>query len=469
MDRRRCWCVCLLLVLLPGWAIPARAEQVRPPNVVIIFTDDQGYGDLSCYGSAIATPNIDRMAREGTRFTSFYVAQAVCTASRAALLTGCYPNRIGLMGALGPNVRIGIHPQELTIAEMLKSRGYATAIYGKWHLGHHEQFLPTNHGFDEYYGLPYSNDMWPKHPTSKAYPDLPLIEGTKTIELNPDQRKLTTAYTDRAVSFIERNRETPFFLYLAHSMPHVPLFVSDRHAGKSGQELFGDVITEIDWSVGRVLDTIRKNGLDDRTLVIFTCDNGPWLAYGDHAGSAGNLREGKGTTFEGGVRVPFIARWPGKISAGTVCSEMAATIDVLPTLAKLTGEALPNERIIDGRDIWPLISAQPGAKTPHEAFYFYWGRDLQAVRSGKWKLHFPHAYRHVDVPGADGMPGKQSEQRIDLALFDLESDVRETTDVSAQHPEIVKRLEQLAAQARQDLGDGRMRGVGGREPGRVMD
>ena len=457
--------VCVLLVLL-AFVQATRAQDVRPPNVIIVFTDDQGYGDVGCYGSKIATPNLDRMAKEGVRFTSFYVAQAVCTASRAALMTGCYPNRVGLLGALGPNAKIGINPRETTMAEMFKSRGYATAIYGKWHLGRQEQFLPTNHGFDEYYGLPYSNDMWPRHPTNpKAYPELPLIEGTKVVEENPDQRKLTTSYTERAVSFIERNRERPFFLYLAHSMPHVPLFVSERHAGKSGRGLFGDVITEIDWSVGRVLETLKKNGLDERTLVIFTCDNGPWLPYGDHCGSAGKLREGKGTTFEGGVRVPFIARWPGRIRSGATCEEMAGTIDLLPTLAKLVGAELDRERVIDGKDIWALMSGEPGARTPHDAYYFYWGRELQAVRSGKWKLHFPHAYRHLVSPGAEGKPGKEVQERIGLALFDLENDVGETTDVAAAHPEVVKQLEALAALARWDLGDTNVTGKGVRSPG----
>jgi arylsulfatase A-like enzyme len=455
---------CLVLLLANVRAV--QAQPTRSPNVVIVFTDDQGYGDVGCFGSKIATPNLDRMAKEGIRFTSFYVAQAVCTASRAALLTGCYPNRIGLMGALGPNAKVGINSRETTMGEMFKSRGYATAAVGKWHLGHHEMFLPANHGFDEYYGLPYSNDMWPRHPANpKAYPDLPLIEGTKVIELDPDQRKLTTSYTDRAVSFIERNRERPFFLYLAHSMPHVPLFVSERHAGKSGHGLFGDVITEIDWSVGQVLETLRKHDLDEQTLVIFTCDNGPWLPYGNHCGSTAGLREGKGTTFEGGVRVPFIARWPGRIPAGAACTEMAATIDLLPTLARLVGAELAEDRPIDGKDIYPLLTAQPGATTPHEAYYFYWGRDLQAVRSGKWKLHFPHAYPHVESPGADGKPGKVVPRKIELSLFDLESDVAETTNVAADHPEVVKLLQQLAERARRDLGDGKLEGTGVRPAG----
>ena len=304
----------LYLALIP---VLCQAAE-RPPNVVIVFADDLGYGDVGCFGNTvIRTPNIDRIAAEGVKFTDFYVAQAVCSASRTALLTGCYPNRVGILGALGPASKQGIHDRETTIAEMLKAKGYATAIFGKWHLGHHPQFLPTKHGFDEYFGLPYSNDMWPQHPTAK-FPALPLIDREKTIEENPDQSKLTTWYTERGVKFIEANKEKPFFLYMPHSMPHVPLFVSDKHKGKSKAGLFGDVIEELDWSVGEILATLKKHDLEKNTLVIFTSDNGPWLSYGNHAGTAGPLREGKGTTFDGGVRVPCVARLPGKIPAGPI-------------------------------------------------------------------------------------------------------------------------------------------------------
>src|SRR5262249_54406319 len=290
-------------LLAPGTQAAGTAPKAeRPPNVVLIFTDDQGYADVGCYGArGFATPHLDRMAREGVRFTDFYVAQAVCSASRAALLTGCYPNRIGILGALGPASKHGIAAGAKTIADVLKARGYATAIYGKWHLGHHQPFLPTRHGFDDYFGLPYSNDMWPRHPTAK-FPDLPLFEGEKVVAHNPDQTKLTTWYTERAVKFIEKNRERPFFLYVAHNMPHVPLHVSDKFKGKSKRGLYGDVIMEIDWSVGQVLAALQKHGLDEKTLVIFTSDNGPWLSYGNHAGSARPLREGKTTTFDGGLR-----------------------------------------------------------------------------------------------------------------------------------------------------------------------
>ena len=332
----------------------------RPPNIVIVFSDDQGYGDVGCFGAqGFATPNLDRLARDGRRFTNFHVAQPVCSASRTALLTGCYPNRIGIHGALGPKDVVGIADGETTLAQLLKRQGYATGMAGKWHLGHHPSFLPVHHGFDEYLGLPYSNDMWPFHPEAKpgSYPPLPLIEGDRTINPNVtanEQAQLTGLYTERAVSFINRHKEHPFFFYLAHSMPHVPLHVGEGFRGKSKQGLYGDVIQEIDASVGNVLEALEANGLEKDTLVIFTTDNGPWLSYGDHAGTAGPLREGKGTCWEGGVRVPCIMRWPGKIPAGTESNAMLMTIDLLPTIARLVGAQLP-EHAIDGLDVWPLL------------------------------------------------------------------------------------------------------------------
>jgi arylsulfatase A-like enzyme len=461
----------------------ASSAADRPPNVVLILADDLGYGDLSCYGATgWKTPNLDKLAADGVRFTDFYVAQAVCSASRTALLTGCYPNRVGILGALGPQSQHGIHDDETTIAEVLKTRGYATAIFGKWHLGHHPKFLPVRHGFDEYFGLPYSNDMWPYHPgvahlplaeRLKRWPYLPLIEGDKVINANvtaEDQKQLTTWYTERAIQFIEQHQTQPFFCYVPHAMPHVPLFVSDKQSGKSQQGLYGDVIQEIDWSVGQITATLERLGLSNNTLVIFTSDNGPWLTYGNHAGSSGGLREGKGTSFEGGVREPCIMRWPGKIPAGSVCREPAMTIDLLPTLAKLAGAELP-KLPIDGLDIWPLISGEANAKSPHAAFYFYWGQHLQAVRSGKWKLHFPHDYISTtpENVGGDGRPGKPANQKIDLALFDLEADRAETTNLADQHPDIVARLTALADKARADLGDsaGKKHGMGVRKAGQL--
>jgi arylsulfatase A-like enzyme len=429
----------------------------RPPNVILIFADDLGYADIGPFSTGSPrpqTPNLDRMAAEGIRLTNFYVAQAVCSASRMALLTGSYPNRVGVRGALNHTARIGINPDEATIAEILESRGYATAIYGKWHLGHLKPFLPLHHGFDEYLGLPYSNDMWPRHPQQKDfYPDLPLIEGDEVVKLDPDQSQLTTWYTERAVSFIERNRTRPFFLYLPHSMPHVPIFVSETFKGRTAGGLYGDVIAEIDWSVGQILDAVKRTQIDDNTLVIFTSDNGPWLSYGNHAGSSGPFREGKATAFEGGVRVPFVARWPGRIPAGTTGHQPAMTIDLLPMLARLGGAEAPAGRIIDGRDIWPLLANQQGARSPHDALYFYWGAELHAVRSDNWKLHVPHPYQSLERAGKDGTPGTYVTRTLELSLFDLDKDPGETTSVAGRHPEVVRKLLEYAERARDDLGD----------------
>jgi len=435
-------------------ALAAQEKPKRPPNVIIVYVDDMGYGDLGCFGAKkIKTPNLDKMAKQGTRFTSFYVAQGVCSASRAALMTGKYSNRTGILGALGPAAKIGLPREHVTMAEMLKTLGYHTGIIGKWHLGHLPEFLPTRRGFDEYYGLPYSNDMWPKHPTAK-FPDLPLIEGEKTIALNPDQTKLTTDYTERAVKFIQKNKDRPFFLYLAHSMPHVPLFVSERFKGKSEAGLYGDVVMELDWSVGQILQTLEQLGIDDNTLVIFASDNGPWLSYGNHSGTAGLLREGKGTTWEGGVRVPFIARWPGRIPPDKTQTEPAMTIDLLPTIARLTGAKLPAGKL-DGKDISPLLFAEAGAKSPHDAYYFYWNKELHAVRSGPWKLYFPHTYRTLvgSEPGSDGKPGFYKDAKVGLELYNLDDDLGERTDVAARHPAIVQRLQALGDRMRDDLGD----------------
>jgi arylsulfatase A len=440
---------------LAGWGgfTGCRAKN-RLPNIVLIFTDDQGYGDVGCYGAeAFETPNLDRMAIQGIRFSDFYVAQPVCGASRAALLTGCYPNRIQLQGAPDHRARHGIHSDETLLSELLKPLGYATAIYGKWHLGHLPPFLPTRHGFDEYFGLPYSNDMWPYHPERpQDYTDLPLIEGEKIIEHNPDMDRLTTRYTERAVDFIRRNRSRPFFLYLPHSMAHVPLGVSEKFRGRSAQGLYGDVMMELDWSVGEVLATLSELGLAEDTLVLFTSDNGPWISYGDHAGGSGPLREAKGTTWDGGVRVPFIARWPGHIPEGAVCREPAMTIDILPTIAGLLGAELP-PLPIDGKDIWPLISGVPGATSPQEAYYFYQGNRLEAVRSGRWKLHFPHRYRTLAgrQGGTGGIPVLYEQTETGLALFDLGQDPGESRDRAKEYPEVVDRLTALAQAFDADL------------------
>jgi arylsulfatase A-like enzyme len=450
----------------------ARA-QGRPPNFIIVYADDLGYADIGPFSTRTGaarpqTPNLDRMAAEGVRLTNFYVAQAVCSASRIALLTGSYSNRVGIQGALNHTATIGINANEVTIAEMLKPKGYATAIYGKWHLGHEKPFLPTGNGFDEFFGLPYSNDMWPRHPQQKDfYPELPLLDGDSVARLDPDQSQLTTWYTEHAVSFIERNRARPFFLYVAHAMPHVPLFVSDKFKEKTGS-VYGDVIAEIDWSVGRILDAVSRAGLDEHTLVVFTSDNGPWLSYGNHAGSAAPFREGKGTTFEGGVRVPFVARWPGRIPKGSVSAVPTMTIDILPTFAALAETPVPMDRIIDGRDAWSVLSGRR-ATDPHDALYFYWGTELHAVRSGKWKLHLPHPYQALEAAGADGVPGKYERREIDLSLFDLDSDPGESTNVAGANPNVVRSLMVFVERAREDLGDSLTKRVGKnvRPPGRL--
>jgi arylsulfatase A len=467
------------------------AVESKLPNIVIVFTDDQGYADVGKFGAeGFQTPNLDRMADEGAIFRNFHVAQPVCSASRAALLTGCYPNRIGIHGALGPGTKVGLSDGEMTLAQLLKQRGYATAMYGKWHLGDSPQFMPMRHGFDEFFGLPLSVDYWPGHPdlitnfppqivaTKRKYPNLPIYDGMKVFHPEmtiDDLNHLTTWYTERAVRFIERNRAHPLFLYVAHSMPHVPLGVSKKFRGKTMRGLYGDVIEEIDWSVGQVLAALKRCGIGDNTWVIFTSDNGPWLSYGNHAGSAKPLREGKGTNWEGGTREPCVMRWPGHIPAGADTWDMLMSIDLFPTIAKLVGAELPKHKI-DGQDVWPIISRQPGAKNPHESYWFYYEvNELQAVTSadGRWKLQLPHTYRTMQgqVPGRDGVPGEYAYRKIAHAeLYDLVHDLSETTDVSAEHPEVLKQLEAEAEKARADLGDhltGRP-GSGHREPGHLM-
>jgi arylsulfatase A len=451
----------------------------RPPNVVIIFTDDQGYADVGAYGAqGFETPNIDKLAAQGMRFTRFYAAESGCSPSRAALLTGRYPLRAGIPNVLGPRSVVGLNAEEITLAELLKERGYATAAVGKWHLGDHPDFLPLRHGFDSYFGLPYSNDMSPdprNNPWERArsHPPLPLVRDTTIVEREPDQSQLTRRYTEEAIAFIEANRGRPFFLYLAHTMAHVPLYVSDAFRGSSQQGMYGDVIQEIDWSVGAIMATLETLGLDDRTLVFFASDNGPWLVFGDHAGSAGPFREGKATAFEGGHAVPGIYRWTGKIPAGVVSDEVVTAMDVFPTVAGILGIDLPADLIIDGHDIWPILSGDPAAASPYEALFYYRAGSLHAVRSGRWKLHVPHDFPTLDggAAGSGGVPGNYATGHIELSLFDLENDPGETTDVAAVHPDVVERLLQLIERARVEIGDratGRT-GSKAREPGRVAE
>lgn len=467
------------VALAPTRSVAAPASPAAPtPNVVLIFVDDLGYADVGCYGARdIRTPHIDRLANEGTRFTSFYVAQAVCTASRAALLAGVYPNRIGLGGALNHTSTTGIHPREKLLSDLFKEKGYATAIFGKWHLGHHRPFLPTRRGFDEWLGIPYSNDLGPLHPVTPGLPPLPLYENEAVIERDPDQAQFTQRTTERAIAFIERQRERPFFLYVPHVMPHVPIFASEKFRGRSARGLYGDVVEELDWSVGEIMATLRRLGLDERTLVIFASDNGPWTSYGDHAGSAGPFRSGKLTTFEGGHRTPFIARWPARVPAARVSDELFTAMDLHATLATLIGATLPPKNY-DGLDLSPLLLGRPGAKGRSE-FWYYSTNELQAVRQGDWKLHLPHTYLALAAaPGRGGKPANFGQikpgatgaitnsglsgiasrhgyrfEKIGLALYNLKADPGETRDLASAHPELVARLQHVAAAARADLGD----------------
>jgi arylsulfatase len=472
------------VISVPGMAQNS-GYKPKKPNIILIFVDDMGYGDLSCFGATqYTTPNIDNLAVNGIRFTNFYVAQAVSSASRAGLMTGCYPNRIGITGALGPADSIGINADEELIPELLAKQGYRNCIVGKWHLGHHHQFLPLQNGFHEYLGLPYSNDMWPvdydglpaskdKSPGKLRYPVLPLIKGNEKlmdIRTLDDQAQLTTLYTEYAVNFIKKSKKKPFFLYFAHSMPHVPLAVSDRFKGKSRQGLYGDVMMEIDWSVGEIIKTLEKEGLTDNTLVIFTSDNGPWLNFGNHAGSAGALREGKGGSWEGGQRVPCIMSWPKLIPEGKICNNMASTIDMLPTLCVITGAAMPVKKI-DGVNIFPLLKGNFDTN-PRDIFYYYYRKNsLENVRRGQWKLALPHTYRSYEgkLPGNDGWPGQYANGTTGYALYDLRRDPGERYDMKDMYPEIVDELKALAEEMRQDLGDEnfKIQGANARKPGRL--
>ncbi|MEO1012060.1 MAG: sulfatase [Bacteroidota bacterium] len=452
-----------------------KEEKTTPPNIVLVLTDDLGYHDIGAFGAKdIATPHLDKMAAEGLQLTNYYAAQAVCSASRAGILTGCYPNRIGIHGALGPDNDHGIHDAETTLAEMLKRVGYNTAIYGKWHLGHHPQFLPTRHGFDEWFGIPYSNDMWPMHPwqgTVFNFPPLPLFKNETVIDTLIDQSQLTTQITEHSVDFINRNAQNPFFLYVAHPQPHVPLYVSDKFKGKSDRGLYGDVIMEIDWSIGQIMAALRKNGLEENTMVIFTSDNGPWLSYGNHAGNAYPLREGKGTAWEGGQREPFLIKYPKELDAGQKLDTPLMAIDILPTIAEVTDGQLP-ERTIDGKSAWSLLNGK-AKESPQEAYFFYYRvNELFGVRYGKWKLYFPHRYRSMDgqKPGKDGLPGDYRMVDLEeIELYDLENDVEENANVADQYPEVVKKIKELANTMRTRLGDSllELEGSETREHGKV--
>ncbi|MCX6853875.1 MAG: sulfatase [Verrucomicrobia bacterium] len=452
-------------------------SAAEKPNIILILADDLGYSDLGCFGSkTIRTPNLDTMAAEGTRFTSFYVTQAVCSASRAALMTGSYPNRVSMQGALNHTSKEGIHPDEYLLPEMLKEQGYATGIFGKWHLGTAAMFHPLKHGFDEFWGIPYSNDNSKYHPSLAAeMPPLPVYEDEKISETDPDQSQFTRRITEKAVSFIRRHGDAPFFLYVPHVMPHVPIFASERFKGKSPHGLYADVVEELDWSVGLIMAAVQQAGIAENTLILFFSDNGPFLSYGNHAGNAAPLREGKLTSYEGGVRVPFIAHWAGRVPAGKVCDQATTEMDILPTIQTWLGAKGPTLKT-DGKDVSDLWFGKEGAKSPHESLVFYGGSELQAIRSGDWKLHFTHPYitPHAE-PGRDGKPSNWENMKPaaitqsgiegiatrhgyrvaqqELALYDLKTDLGESKDVSADHPEVVAELKRLAEAYKMELGD----------------
>jgi len=444
-------CAALLALpdLLPG-AESAEAEKL--PNFILIVCDNLGYGDIGCFGSKLhRTPHIDRMAAEGMRFTDFYVTSGVCTPSRASIMTGCYPRRVNMHvdehggAVLRPVAQKGLHPDEITIAEVLKEQGYATAIIGKWHLGDQLPFLPTRQGFDYYFGIPYSDDMT-AHPSRPTWPPLPLMENERVIEAPPDRNLLTKRYTEKVIEFLTANRERPFFVYLPQAMPgstRAP-FASEAFRGKSANGPWGDSVEELDWSTGEILAALKRLGLDDRTLVLWTSDNGA-PRRNPPQGSNLPLAGWGYTTAEGGMRVPCVTRWPGKIPAGTTCSELCTTMDLLPTFARLAGTEPPQDRMLDGHDIWPLMSGQPGAMSPYEAFYYYYLEQLQAVRSGKWKLYLPLTNKWRNFRG----DAQQSPAR----LYDLVADLGETTNLADRHPDVVDRLMGLAEKARKDLGD----------------
>lgn len=426
----------------------------RTPNIVILLTDDQGYGDMKCYGNQrIQTPNLDQLAAEGTRFTHFYAGAAASTPSRAALLTGRYAERVGLPGVVDDLSVNGLKSTEFTIADYLKQNNYATGIIGKWHLGCRPEHLPLRHGFTEFFGIPYSNDMWPFHPQpSHAYPALPLYENEKVVEYNPTVNDMTTRLTERAVKFIENHKDESFFLYLPYTQPHVPLGVSGKFKGKSGEGLYADVIMEIDWSVGEIMKTLKANGLDENTLVLFTSDNGPWLSYGNHGGSNGGLREGKGTTFEGGQRVPFIARMPRQIPAGVVSDQFLSALDLAPTIIELTGSEMPRMNKFDGENAWNILK---GEEQCHQPYFFIYNGQVEAVRNGKWKCVAPHKYRIVKTPGKDGLPGEQigNGGETGLALFDMKTDPQEKNNLAGKYPEIAAQMMQMIKDAQQEVNE----------------
>jgi len=453
--------ICLICVSM---SVQGReTERPRKPNFIVIFCDDMGYGDIGPFGSQVnRTPQLDRMADEGLKLTSFYVTCSVCTPSRSSLMTGCYAQRVDMhvdhnnLCVLFPGGKKGLNPSEITIAEVLKTQGYATACIGKWHMGDQPEYLPTRQGFDSYFGIPYSNDMGERKDGSR--PPLPLMRNERIVEAPAEQSTLTHRYTEEAVRFITEHKEEPFFIYLPHTFPHVPLFAGERFKGKSGNGLYGDVIEELDASTGVILNTLRKLELDERTMVIFTSDNG---ATGGKGRSNGPLRGTKGTTWEGGMREPCVVWWPGQIPSGSVSDELTSTLDLLPTLAFLAGADAPKDRVLDGLNIWSILNQPADSVSPREYFYYYQMDQLQALRDERWKLHLPMTPKQRNW-------GKH-EPESPLMLFDLKADIGETNNVAANHPEVVERLLQEAQAIRPVLGDRGVQAKGRRRAGWIAD
>ena len=460
---RLTWLLVLAAAVLV--ATSSSAAEAERPNFILINCDNLGYGDIGCFGSKThRTPHVDRMAAEGIRLTSFYSTSAVCTPSRAALMTGCYPRRVNMhVGdnngiVLFPASRKGLHPDEVTVAEVLKGRGYATTCIGKWHLGDQPVFLPTRQGFDGYFGIPYSDNM--VGGKRIGWPPLPLMRNEEVVEAPADRDTLTMRYTHETVDFIERNKDRPFFVYLPHAMPgstKAP-YASKAFQGKSANGRYGDSVEEIDWSTGEILTALERLNLDKRTLVIWTSDNGAYQNWAKNEGSNLPLRGGLHDTTEGGFRMPCIAWWPGRVPAGAKSDEVSTMMDLLPTFARLAGGKPPPDRVIDGKDIWPILSGRKDAKSPHEAFFYYYMTQLHAVRAGKWKLHLPLEQKLIR--SGRRRPGE-------VALHDLENDIAETTNLADKHPDVVKRLTQLAEAARRELGDDGKPGTGQRPAGFV--
>jgi arylsulfatase len=466
----------IFLILLSPiiWLVSFAGDKDRLPNIIIVYIDDMGYGDVSPYNDKINyTPNFQWLADNGITLTDFYVSQAVCSASRTSLLTGCYSNRLGIHGALFPDSKIGLNPDEITIADMLKAKGYSTKAIGKWHLGCEIEFLPTRQGFDEYYGIPYSNDMWYRN-TTRKFPPLPLIQNETVIDTIREQSWFTQRFTEKALDFIDANRSKPFFLYLAHPMPHVPIFVSEKFNGKTGKGLYADVIAELDWSVGEIIKKLKKLKLEENTLLIVASDNGPWLPYGNHAGVTNGLRESKGTSWEGGIRTPCLMYWKGKLPKGVKVNTPIMNIDILPTIGYLTNSFLP-KKPIDGANIWKVLKNDDRDKvfvSERPLFIYYNVNELQAMRWKNWKLYFPHTYISMkdQTPGNDGQRGKTIQVKLEaMELYDLGNDKGEKTNVASEHPEIVSQMNAMADEIRKKIGDSLngIKGTENREPGQV--